>query len=1459
MKRQSACGSGVGLWGCRAGWGAAALGCGLAALLSLSAPAAELSLQLPLGRKAYQTNERIDFAVVRSAAEALPAADLTMTVSGQDGSRMTFTFALPAVAVVSTNAARRTDHLHLNGWLLRPGNYGVEVAAHGATARADIEVYTHLRKSTFVNGDWGGGARGPEQAVMGEDSLGFNLSYFGYGGLSADDMIRGGINLMRCCTMGGAHQMDIRMECDWSDPYVLQGGAARVTREALSDRTCPNCIGVHFYDEPGLTWWTHPETKEMTPHNIPAQMFSYQAAFGRALPTYTQVTPDKADLVAQWYDWGRWKMAFMEAAWGYSAFGVNQVRADFIPATQTVYGWNAYADGYYFNIARQLPVISGHGGYDDLGSGYLYTSYVYEFGRARDLSRPNWYLPEWYEGMPSDRFRLEHYLTFMNHANGLLKPPGQKIHRPTQCTSANGNVEANLLMLRLGTIYDTMPVTRPPVAALYSLSQCLYAQVQSGMKDNYTGGGQSAKLHILYLASKLNQIPFQPIVEEDILDGTLHAQHKAVILAGIDSLAPNVVAGLKSFLAAGGTVIETDDCKVQIAGATKLGAAVDSSLDEKIGAAWKAQDFATIGKLGTTWNYLQAAAPLSKALGAKLGAVGIKPVFGCDNQGIAAARQTLGDVEYLFAANITTDPAVAGKNTIMPTVATISIPDDGRPVYDAVLAMPEKAFEKKNGALAAAFRFGSGQMKVFARTARPIGGVQVATPSVVRDYTLDKAPVSLRIGAVVQDDRGGVVSGPIPLEIRVVDALGVSRFALYRAADRGVFRMELPLAANDAVGTWTVRVRELLSGKESQSEFALATPAVCPAVAGATARAVCFGNDRDNIFRFFRTHRAVTIVTGKSDYNGAAAERLVASLKPWRIDCTVVAAADVNKPLTLTADEARTWCGLSGGTRKPEDANIQNTGFNVQGDVLLLGTPEDNPLIAFALRERFLPYKPDPKDFPGRGRGMLAWQRDAVGYEQESVALIAYDADGMSEAVGSLYEAAAGLNPMSAMDPPLGGAVTPAMQAPAKDPAAVVAWQAVLPDRAAAFTALSDGTVLVLAEDGTLEKLDAAGKAQWTATIAGGERWELAAAADGSLIAVGATHGVVGLNGKGKEVFNVPFQFAAPGQEGKPTSPPTSVAVAPDGSAVAACALNGNLVILTPKGRIVSAAGAVTPAEYSQWQADLKVWQAGAAQRDAENKAYKEAADKYKTDKAAWDKAPQKDRGPKPEEPKRPPQAPQPQQPKRDAYQAVAFSPDGKIVLALTAKGGNVLNAADGKAITNCTGVAGLMTPVAAGDKLLVTNGKDLIELLAPATGTAVSHTALPRIQTNVAEVEKDPKKKPEFLPPDAVVGLVPAGEGAVVASEFDGSVRMFKALTGTPADQVAWTQSVTRRLCKVLAGRANGVAVGYWGGLVRVLGMDGKVQAAQTFDQDIAGLAWAGDTLIVGLADGRVVGLSVK
>ena len=112
-----------------------------------------------------------------------------------------------------------------------------------------------------------------------------------------------------------------------------------------------------------------------------------------------------------------------------------------------------------------------------------------------------------------------------------------------------------------------------------------------------------------------------------------------------------------------------------------------------------------------------------------------------------------------------------------------------------------------------------------------------------------------------------------------------------------------------------------------------------------------------------------------------------------------------------------------------------------------------------------LPYAPTA-DFPGRGRGYLAWQRDALGLQQESITLVADDAQGMSEAVGSLFEAAAGIDPLTRWTmPAVSDVVTAAKNLQA--PEAAVRWQVALPDRVLTLAVTAQEQIAAVSLDGS--------------------------------------------------------------------------------------------------------------------------------------------------------------------------------------------------------------------------------------------------------------------------------------------------------------------------------------------------------------------------------------------------------
>jgi hypothetical protein len=318
---------------------------------------------------------------------------------------------------------------------------------------------------------------------------------------------------------------------------------------------------------------------------------------------------------------------------------------------------------------------------------------------------------------------------------------------------------------------------------------------------------------------------------------------------------------------------------------------------------------------------------------------------------------------------------------------------------------------------------------VFARPARPVGGVQVAAASISRDLTREnESPVRVELAATLVDSNKQLLAGSAPLRITVADPLGVVRYDLFRGTDGGICSLSLPLAANDAAGKWTVTAKELITNTSGTAAFTYQPASQCGALAGAVPRATYFWADKENFYKFFRNHCEISIVAGSSDFEKAAAERLVQSLKPYNVAATIQPLDDAVKARPITDEEAKTWCGtaLAGGLDANARKSAQHVGYNLPRPTIIIGNPADNPLIKRLLDAKVLPYVPTA-EFPGPGRGMVAWNIMTLGHDVEAIACIANDAAGMGEAVGTLFQLGIGLYPYTPLVLPTSSSVAPAV------------------------------------------------------------------------------------------------------------------------------------------------------------------------------------------------------------------------------------------------------------------------------------------------------------------------------------------------------------------------------------------------------------------------------------------------
>src|SRR5690348_2587420 len=107
-----------------------------------------LRIHLPLQRRVYQTNETIDVVVLRNSDKKLDEEALSLLLVGDDGSSVDCSYATPK------GRTSFAQHLLLNGRALRPGAYTLKASCGGDTAEVKLEVYSHIRQSSFKTVMW---------------------------------------------------------------------------------------------------------------------------------------------------------------------------------------------------------------------------------------------------------------------------------------------------------------------------------------------------------------------------------------------------------------------------------------------------------------------------------------------------------------------------------------------------------------------------------------------------------------------------------------------------------------------------------------------------------------------------------------------------------------------------------------------------------------------------------------------------------------------------------------------------------------------------------------------------------------------------------------------------------------------------------------------------------------------------------------------------------------------------------------------------------------------------------------------------------------------------------------------------------------------------------------------------------------------------------------------------------
>ena len=175
-----------------------------------------------------------------------------------------------------------------------------------------------------------------------------------------------------------------------------------------------------------------------------------------------------------------------------------------------------------------------------------------------------------------------------------------------------------------------------------------------------------------------------------------------------------------------------------------------------------------------------------------------------------------GEADYVFVVNDhrSYGDYVGHHGRVMekglPSTAEVSVRRRVGGLYDLVAGAPAP-FRRTPGGTAFDVALGPGEGKVYLLLDRPIEAVAVtATPRA-------RLGERVRVEVAVRDALGPV-GAVVPVRLDVLDPEGrPAEFSGWYGAGDGRLSVRLDLAANDRPGRWTVRARELASGRSGES------------------------------------------------------------------------------------------------------------------------------------------------------------------------------------------------------------------------------------------------------------------------------------------------------------------------------------------------------------------------------------------------------------------------------------------------------------------------------------------------------------------------------------------------------------------------------------------------------------------------------------------------------------------
>ena len=343
----------------------------------------------------------------------------------------------------------------------------------------------------------------------------------------------------------------------------------------------------------------------------------------------------------------------------------------------------------------------------------------------------------------------------------------------------------------LGPTLIQVPDRKSDVALLESFA----AQVFAGRGTYGWSHRWEADMHLI-----LQWARYQPriVYDETILRDGLDP-FRVLVMPHCDVLTERVARAVAEFQKRGGVVV------------------ADEHLAPAIRADITVASYQRTGKAEADKAALQQkAAALRQELGGRY-----QPYGDSSDPDVVVRVRQWGTTDYLFAVNDkrTFGDYVGHHGKVMEKglahAATLSVRRPRGHVYDLVrhTAVPAAT---RSGVVAFEASFPPGGGAAFMVTERAIADVRLDAPAETRRGG------PLRLETAVVDAANRPLDAVIPVQLEILDPQGrAAEFSGYYGAQGGKLAVTVDVAENDLPGKWTVRARELASGKTQEHRVAV--------------------------------------------------------------------------------------------------------------------------------------------------------------------------------------------------------------------------------------------------------------------------------------------------------------------------------------------------------------------------------------------------------------------------------------------------------------------------------------------------------------------------------------------------------------------------------------------------------------------------------------------------------------